>query len=217
VFSSTAAVYGTPQQIPILEDAAKIPINPYGESKWFTERAMEAYGKAYGLRTLALRYFNASGADASGAIGEAHDPETHLVPLIILAALGRRECVRLFGTDYPTPDGTALRDYIHVTDLARAHVMGIEYLKNGGPSTAINVGAGSGYSVREVIRAVERLSGLSVPVQEGPRRAGDPPSLVAAAGKAQQILGWTPQHSSLDEIVESALAWHRKREAQTGA
>lgn len=209
VFSSTAAVYGEPEVVPIPEESRKVQINPYGESKYFIEQALHWYSSAHGLRTLALRYFNAAGADESGTIGEMHDPETHLIPLIIFAALGKRPHIQVFGTDYPSPDGTAIRDYIHVTDLARAHVLGIDYLSQGGASTALNVGTGQGHTVREVIRTVEGLSGMAVPVIEGPRREGDSPSLVALAEKAGKVLGWKPEHSSLDEIVRSALAWHK--------
>ncbi|MBL8216666.1 MAG: UDP-glucose 4-epimerase GalE [Bryobacterales bacterium] len=214
VFSSTAAVYGEPEVVPIPEESRKVQINPYGESKYFIEQALQWYSSAHGLRTLALRYFNAAGADASGTIGEMHNPETHLIPLIILAALGKRPHIQVFGTDYPSPDGTAVRDYIHVTDLARAHVLGIDYLSQGGASTALNVGTGQGHTVREVIRTVEGLSGMAVPVIEGPRREGDSPSLVALAEKAGKVLGWKPEHSSLDEIVRSALAWHREGAAR---
>ena len=209
VFSSTAAVYGEPELVPIPEESRKVQINPYGESKYFIEQALHWYSSAHGLRTLALRYFNAAGADAGGTIGEMHNPETHLIPLIIFAALGKRPHIQVFGTDYPSPDGTAIRDYIHVTDLARAHVMGIDYLSQGGASTALNVGTGQGHTVREVIQTVEGLSGMAVPVVEGPRREGDAPSLVALAEKAGKVLGWKAKHSSLDEIVRSALAWHR--------
>lgn len=209
VFSSTAAVYGEPEVVPIPEESRKVQINPYGESKYFIEQALHWYSSAHGLRTLALRYFNAAGADAGGTIGEMHNPETHLIPLIIFAALGKRPHIQVFGTDYPSADGTAIRDYIHVTDLARAHVMGIDYLSQGGVSTALNVGTGQGHTVREVIQTVEGLSGMAVPVVEGPRREGDAPSLVALAEKAGKVLGWKPEHSSLDEIVRSALAWHR--------
>ncbi|MBV6433588.1 MAG: UDP-glucose 4-epimerase [Bryobacteraceae bacterium] len=210
VFSSTAAVYGAPAEVPIPEDAPKIPINPYGESKRFVEQALEWYGSAYGIRSLCLRYFNAAGADPEGETGEAHAPETHLIPLVIDAALGVRPPVALYGTDYPTPDGTAIRDYIHVTDLARAHVMGIEYLRDGGASAALNIGTGLGHSVREVISAVERISGQPAPLNIAPRREGDSPVLVASALRAREVLGWEPLHSSLEEIVRTALEWSRR-------
>ncbi|HUQ91166.1 MAG TPA: UDP-glucose 4-epimerase GalE [Bryobacteraceae bacterium] len=209
VFSSTAAVYGAPARVPIQEGDPKIPINPYGESKRFTEQSLEWYGTAHGIRWLALRYFNAAGADHDGEIGEMHDPETHLIPLVIDAALRKRGPVQLFGTDYPTADGTAIRDYIHVADLARAHVLGLEYLRSQGTPTALNVGTGSGYSVREVIKTVEQASGLEVPVSVGPRREGDSPELVADASRARGVLGWEPRASSLEEIVATALAWHK--------
>ncbi|MBI4908472.1 MAG: UDP-glucose 4-epimerase GalE [Acidobacteria bacterium] len=208
VFSSTAAVYGNPREIPIPEDAPKEPINPYGESKRFIEQVMEWYSSAHGMRALSLRYFNACGADPDHEIGEMHNPETHLLPLIIYASLGLRPSIQVFGTDYNTADGTCLRDYIHVTDLARAHVSGLAYLKNVGVTTACNVGTGSGHTVRELIRAVETLGGKPVPVTEGPRRGGDAETLVARATLARDLLGWQPRHSSLDEIVSTALRWH---------
>src|SRR5271157_2610426 len=190
VFSSTCATYGVPESVPITEGAPQHPINPYGESKLFVEKMLAWYGKAYGLKSVALRYFNAAGADPEGELGEAHDPETHLIPLIIQAALGRRPFVEIYGTDYPTPDGTAIRDYIHVTDLAAAHVRALEYLADGGESRALNLGTGQGYSVREVINAVGKISPHPVPFREGPRRAGDPPVLVADARHAGEALGW---------------------------
>jgi UDP-glucose-4-epimerase GalE len=210
VFSSSAAVYGNPQKVPIPEDHPKEPVNPYGETKLAMERALQWYGNAYGLKWVALRYFNAAGADAEGEIGESHDPEAHLIPLTILAALGRRPHVEIYGTDYPTPDGTALRDYIHVTDLGDAHVRALEYLAGGGESRALNLGAGQGYSVREVINAVGKISPHPVPFREGPRRAGDPPVLVADASHAGKVLGWKPQHSELEAIIRDAWNWHSK-------
>jgi UDP-arabinose 4-epimerase len=214
VFSSTAAVYGVPDASPIPEEAAKQPINPYGEAKYFTERLLNWFSQSHGFRCLALRYFNAAGADPDLEIGEMHSPETHLIPLIIYAALGKRPPVKVFGTDYPTPDGTAVRDYIHVSDLARAHVLGVEYLAAGNSSNAFNLGTGCGASVLEVLQAVEKASGAPVPHELGPRREGDPPSLVAQSDRAREALGWTPQHSSLDSIVQTAWAWSRKAIAQ---
>ncbi len=208
VFSSSAAVYGNPVKVPIPEDHPKEPVNPYGETKLAMERALQWYGNAYGLKWVALRYFNAAGADADGELGESHDPEAHLIPLAILAALGRRPHVEIYGTDYPTPDGTALRDYIHVTDLGDAHVRALEYLTGGGESRALNLGTGQGYSVREVINAVGKISPRPVPFREGPRRAGDPPVLVADASHAGKVLGWKPQHSGLDTISQNAWNWH---------
>jgi UDP-arabinose 4-epimerase len=210
VFSSSAAVYGDPQEIPIPEDHPKLPTNPYGETKLAMERALQWYGKAYDLRWIALRYFNAAGADPDGELGESHAPETHLIPLTVQAALGQIPQVEIYGTDYPTPDGTALRDYIHVTDLADAHVRALDYLARGGASRALNLGTGHGYSVREVINAVGRIGQGPVPVREGPRRAGDPPALVADARHAGEALGWKPRLSGLESIVRSAWDWHSK-------
>jgi UDP-glucose-4-epimerase GalE len=209
VFSSTCATYGLPEYIPIDELHPQQPVNPYGESKLFIERTLKWHGVAHGLRSAALRYFNAAGADADSEIGEDHEPETHLIPLVIQAALGQREQVSIFGTDYPTTDGTAIRDYIHVTDLGDAHVRALEYLLGGGESIALNLGTGRGYSVRDVITSVENMSGRKVPVINAPRRAGDPPELVADAAAAKQSLGWEPQHSSLDNITKTALEWHQ--------
>ncbi|PYV14056.1 MAG: UDP-glucose 4-epimerase GalE [Acidobacteria bacterium] len=181
VFSSSCATYGVPAKLPIAEDQVQLPINPYGESKRFVERALEWFGRAYGLGWVALRYFNAAGADADGQLGEDHDPETHLIPLAIRCALGHQSHLEVYGTDYPTPDGTAVRDYIHVGDLAKAHVLALQHLLKGGQSSALNLGTGRGYSVREVVAAVERISGEPVAVRETARRLGDPPVLVAEA------------------------------------
>ncbi|MGH9452390.1 MAG: UDP-glucose 4-epimerase GalE [Terriglobia bacterium] len=217
VFSSSAAIYGTPQAVPIPESHPASPVSPYGESKLFVEQILRWYGNAYGIRWTALRYFNASGADPDGEIGEDHDPESHLIPLIIKAALGHIPQVEVYGTDYPTPDGTAIRDYIHVADLAEAHVRALHYLVEGGESCALNLGTGQGHSVREVIEAVNRRAAQqsggprSVPFREAPRRAGDPAALVADPSRAQKVLKWVPQHSSLEEIVTSAWAWHSSR------
>lgn len=216
VFSSTAAVYGIPLSSPIPEDALKQPINPYGEAKYFTEKLLNWFAQAHGFRCLALRYFNAAGADPDLEIGEMHSPETHLIPLIVYAALGKRPPVKVFGTDYPTADGTAIRDYIHVSDLARAHVLGVEYLQSGnvsrseGSFSAFNLGGGSGASVLEVLHSVAKLSGSTVPHELGSRREGDPPALVAQSEMARQALGWTPQYSDLDTIVQTAWSWSRK-------
>jgi UDP-glucose-4-epimerase GalE len=209
VFSSTCAVYGTPDRVPITERTAKAPLNPYGETKLAIERALHWYGEAYGLRYAALRYFNAAGADPDGEIGEDHDPETHLIPRVLRAALGRGDPVEIYGTDYPTPDGTAIRDYIHVTDLAVAHVRALDYLRRG-ESIAVNLGTGQGSSVREVIAAVERIAGRPVPQRAVGQRAGDPPELVADPGLAHARLGWRARHSDLDTIVRTALAWETR-------
>ncbi len=217
VFSSTCAVYGLPEVIPIREDQALRPVNPYGESKLFVERALHWLGTAHGLRWAALRYFNAAGADPDGELGERHDPETHLIPLVMQAALGEREHVDIYGTDYPTPDGTAIRDYIHVTDLAEAHVRALEHLLNDGDSVALNLGTGRGSSVRDVIAAVERCADRPVPARETARRAGDPPILVADPSEARSVLEWTPRLSRLEQIVETAWSWHHARKSSRPA
>ena len=213
VFSSTCATYGVPEVTPIDERHPQRPVNPYGESKLIVERTLHWFSQAHKMRHVSLRYFNAAGADPDGEIGESHDPETHLIPLIIDAAQGRRPAVSIFGTDYDTPDGTAIRDYIHVADLARAHVAALEYLRRGGESTSVNLGTGNGHSVRDVIRMVESVGGQPVPVLEEARRAGDPPALVAASGKAEKLLGWTPQYSDLRTIVSTSWDWHARQGA----
>ncbi len=211
VFSSSAATYGNPEKVPIPEDHPQKPVNPYGESKLFVERMLHWYGAAYGLRWMALRYFNAAGADPAGEIGEEHHPETHLLPLVAQAALGERASVEIYGADYPTPDGTAIRDFIHVTDLADAHVRALEQLAKGGESAALNLGTGKGHSVLEVIEAVGKLAKKEVPAKKGPRRAGDPAVLVADPGNARRVLGWRPRHSDLETVVQSAWAWHSSK------
>jgi UDP-glucose-4-epimerase GalE len=208
VFSSTCATYGVPTAVPITEDEKQLPINPYGNTKLAVERLLADYAGAYPFGYCALRYFNASGASPDGTIGEDHDPETHLIPLVIQAATGKRPYVEIFGTDYPTPDGTCVRDYIHVDDLAEAHILALEKV-GPGSKLAYNVGIGRGYSVREVIRTVEEVTGKKVPVKEGPRRAGDPPALVANADKVRRELGWAPKYTELRAIVETAWNWHR--------
>ena len=210
VFSSTCAVYGIPEAVPIRETTAKAPLNPYGDTKLAIERALRWYGDAYGLRYVALRYFNAAGADPDADIGEDHDPETHLIPLVMRAALGRGDPLQIFGTDYPTRDGTAIRDYIHVTDLADAHLRALGCLAGGSESMELNLGTGSGHSVRQVIATVERLAGRKVPRCEAPRRPGDPPELVADSTLARERLGWHPQYSDLETIVRTALAWETR-------
>jgi UDP-glucose-4-epimerase GalE len=211
VFSSTCATYGDPRQIPIAEDHIQAPVNPYGESKLMVERLLHWYGAVYGLRWAALRYFNAAGADPDGQVGENHEPETHLVPLAISAAARFIDAIEVFGTDYETPDGTAIRDYLHVTDLAEAHLAALRYLDGGGPSAAFNLGTGRGHSVREVIAMVERVTGQNVAVREVSRRLGDPPCLVADATKAGKLMGWRPQHSALEDIVRTAWNWRMKQ------
>jgi len=206
IFSSTCAVYGEPSSVPIAESTARDPVNPYGVSKLFFEHALEAYDRAYGLRFACLRYFNAAGGDESGEIGELHEPETHLIPSALQAVTGARPELELYGTDYPTPDGTCIRDYIHVTDLAEAHVLALKHLANGGSSVALNLGTGSGSSVKEVLDAVEKVTGRPVPKRIAPRRAGDPPALVADPTRAQNLLQWKATRS-LNEIVRTAWQW----------
>ena len=210
VFSSTAAVYGNPVRVPIPEDHPTAPINPYGEGKLAFEHALGYYAAAYGLGYVALRYFNAAGAAPDAKIGEDHHPETHLVPLVLAAAMGKRENVSVFGTDYPTPDGTCIRDYIHIYDLAQAHILAMAAIEPG-RGRAYNLGNGSGYSVREVIETARRVTGRPVPVKEGPRRAGDPPQLVASSDRIVRDLGWKPEYADLGTIIEHAWRWHQAR------
>jgi UDP-glucose-4-epimerase GalE len=217
VFSSTCATYGMPIAVPITEDHPQSPINAYGESKLMVERALAWSAGAYGLRYAALRYFNASGADPDGETGENHDPETHLIPLVLRSALGLHPQIDIYGTDYPTPDGTAVRDYVHVQDLAEAHVKAVGHLLDGNDSLALNLGTGRGYSVREVIAAAERVTGRAVPRREMPRRAGDPPALVADPRRVNEILGWTPHMSDIDTIVDTAWRWTQKLESARAA
>lgn len=205
VFSSTAAVYGEPARVPILEDDATRPTNPYGESKRMMEQMMQWVSRANGIRYVSLRYFNAAGAIEDGSIGEDHDPETHLIPLILQVPLGRRESITVFGTDYPTPDGTCLRDYIHVLDLADAHALAIDYLGKGGESDIFNLGNGQGFSVKEMIEAAKEATGKEIRVTCGARRAGDPAQLIASSEKARRILGWKPRFTDVREII--ATAW----------
>lgn len=211
VFSSTCAVYGMPQEIPMTETHPVDPLSPYAASKSMVERILADFDRAYGLKSATFRYFNASGADPSGRLGEDHDPETHLIPLALLTALERRESLSIFGTDYDTPDGTAIRDYIHVSDLASAHVLGLEYLLEGGSSEVFNLGNGQGFSVRETLETVRKVTGKDFPVRESSRRPGDAPILVGSSQKARQILGWNPQYPHLDTIVSHAWQWHQKR------
>jgi UDP-glucose 4-epimerase len=209
VFSSTCATYGVPHQVPITEEEPQRPINPYGRTKLMIEQALADYSAAYGIGYAALRYFNAAGAAADGSIGEDHDPETHLIPLVLQAALGQRPHIEVFGTDYPTADGTCIRDYIHVDDLAEAHILALAKLTDGA-ALRYNVGTGRGYSVREVIQTAEAVTRRKVPVKDGPRRAGDPPELVASPAKVMKELGWKPRYIELAPIIETAWNWHRK-------
>jgi UDP-arabinose 4-epimerase len=208
VFSSSCATYGHPKAIPITEEHPQQPVNPYGESKLMVEKMLVWYARAYGLRYTILRYFNAAGADPEGELGEMHDPEPHLIPRVIAAALGSLPTIEVYGTDYDTVDGTAVRDYIHVTDLAEAHVAAMRYLQSGGASAVFNLGTGRGHSVRQVISAIEHVSGRRVPFKDLPRRPGDPAELVADAHEAVQCLAWRPRHSDLNRIVQTAWAWH---------
>ena len=209
VFSSTAATYGEPENIPILESDRTCPTNPYGETKLAMEKMFKWTAEAHGLRYVSLRYFNACGADESGTIGEAHNPESHLIPLILQVPNGKRETISIYGTDYDTPDGTCIRDYIHVTDLAQAHILAVQYLNNGGESDIFNLGNGVGYSVREIIETARKVTGHPIPATETSRRAGDPARLVASSEKAKSVLGWKPVHDSLEEIIASAWNWHK--------
>jgi UDP-glucose 4-epimerase len=210
VFSSTAAVYGIPQSSPILESAPITPVNPYGESKVMVETMLRWFDTVHGLRSICLRYFNASGADPEGGLGEEHDPETHLIPLM-LRAVKTGQPLTVFGKDYDTPDGTCIRDYIHVNDLADAHIRAVEALLSGGKSDQFNAGSGSGYSVLEMIRGVEEVTGRKVPYIEGPRREGDPPALVANSDKLRRVLGWTPRYEGIREIIASAWGFEEGR------
>lgn len=210
IFSSTCATFGVPELLPIMERAVQCPINPYGRSKLMIEQILEDYDQAYDIKHVALRYFNAAGADLEGEIGEDHTPETHLIPLVIDTALGKREKIEVYGTDYATSDGTAVRDYIHVTDLADAHVKALELLERKNESDQFNLGTGAGTSVQEVIDMVNKVSEMKIPVVYGPRRAGDPPALVAGASKAKEVLAWIPQYSDLKTIISTAFKWHSR-------
>lgn len=211
VFSSTCATYGIPKTVPIPEDHPQNPINPYGASKLMVERMLSDFDTAYDFKSVCFRYFNAAGADPNGLLGEDHNPETHLIPLVLQTALGKRESVSIFGTDYDTSDGTCIRDYIHVTDLANAHVLGLEYLLKAGDSTVFNLGNGNGFSVQEVIETAKEVTGKEIKVQKCDRRPGDPPILVGSSDKARTILGWHPQYGDLKDILSHAWKWHQNR------
>ena len=211
VFSSTCAVYGMPKEIPMTENHPHNPLSPYAASKDMVERILADFDIAHELKSVAFRYFNASGADPSGLLGEDHDPETHLIPLALLTALGKRKQLYIFGTDYDTPDGTAVRDYIHVNDLAAAHVLGLEYLLKGGDSQVFNLGNGNGFSVKEVIETARQVTGAEIPALESDRRAGDAPILVGSSNKVRNMLGWDPQYADLTKIISHAWQWHQKR------
>lgn len=209
VFSSTAATYGEPESIPILESDRTEPTNPYGETKLSMEKMMKWTGVAHGLRYVALRYFNACGAHVDGEIGEAHNPETHLIPLILQVPNGQREKISIYGDDYDTKDGTCVRDYIHVTDLAQAHILAMKYLVNGGESNVFNLGNGVGFTVKEVIETARKVTGHPIPAEITPRRGGDPAQLIASSAKAKEVLGWNPEHADLEEIIATAWKWHK--------
>lgn len=211
VFSSTCATYGQAQIIPIPENHPQAPINPYGASKLMVEKILQDFNAAFGLKSVTFRYFNASGADPSGMLGEDHTPETHLIPLVLLSALGQRDSISIFGNDYPTPDGTCIRDYIHVSDLAQAHVLGLKYLLEGGETEVFNLGNGNGFSVKQVIDTAQQVTGREILSVECPRRFGDPPVLVGSSDKARKILGWHPQYEDLALILGHAWQWHQKR------
>ncbi|MBB5037481.1 UDP-glucose 4-epimerase GalE [Prosthecobacter dejongeii] len=207
IFSSTCATYGNPVHVPMDESHPQAPVNPYGASKWMLERVLRDCDHAWGLKSVFLRYFNASGCDPEGQIGEDHDPETHLIPRILMAAAGEIADITVFGTDYPTPDGTCIRDYIHVNDLASAHALALGYLRGGGSTEAVNLGTGRGFSVNEIIQTAQAVTGKSIPVSYGPRRAGDPPELICQPAKAKALLGWEAQHQDPREHIQSAWNW----------
>ncbi|NEP11872.1 MAG: UDP-glucose 4-epimerase GalE [Symploca sp. SIO1A3] len=211
VFSSTCATYGVSETIPIPETHPQQPINPYGASKLTVERMLKDFGAAFGLKSVTFRYFNAAGADPTGLLGEDHTPETHIIPLVLHTALGKRKSFSIFGTDYPTPDGSCIRDFIHVSDLATAHVLGLDYLLNGGETDAFNLGNGNGFSVREIIEAARQVTRREIPVEEHPRRPGDPPILVGSGEKASKVLGWHPQYPDVTQIIAHAWQWHQQR------
>jgi UDP-glucose 4-epimerase len=210
IFSSTCSTYGNPIEIPITEDHPQRPINPYGKGKLMVEEILKDYNQAYGLKYVSLRYFNAAGADPDCEIGEWHVPETHLIPMVLDVALGREDNVKIYGTDYETPDGTCIRDYIHVTDLADAHILALEYLKNGGESEFFNLGNGNGFSVKEVINTARKVTDKEIEAIEWDRRPGDPPVLVGSSEKAKKILKWTPKYAELYKIIKTAWEWHKK-------
>jgi UDP-glucose 4-epimerase len=213
VFSSTCATYGLPQEVPLVETHPQVPINPYGRSKLMVENILADFDHAYGLKSICLRYFNAAGADPSGQLGEDHSPETHLIPLVLLTALGQRDHISVFGSDYPTPDGTCVRDYIHVLDLAEAHLLALKYLQTRNQSDAFNLGNGNGFSVKEVIDVAKKISGKDFKVKFEDRRPGDPAALIGSAEKAKNLLGWQPSRNNLATIIEHAFEWHKKRHA----
>lgn len=208
VFSSTAATYGIPEEVPIKETTPQNPINPYGESKLMMEKIMRWADKAYGIKFVPLRYFNVAGAKTDGSIGEDHMPETHLLPIVLQVAMGKRDKLQIFGDDYNTPDGTNIRDYVHPLDLADAHILAVDYLKAGNPSTAFNLGSSTGFSNREILEAARKVTNKEIPAEIAPRRGGDPDVLVASSTKAREVLGWKPQFDDISKIIETAWKWH---------
>lgn len=213
VFSSTCATYGIPDIIPIPESHPQKPINAYGATKLMVERVLQDFDKAYDFKSVCLRYFDAAGADPAGRLGEDHTPETHLLPLVLLTALGKRDAISIFGTDYPTPDGTCIRDYIHVTDLAQAHIQSVQYLLNNGTTQVFNLGNGNGFSVQQVIKTAQHVTQRSIPVLKCDRRPGDPPVLVGSSDRVRQVLGWQPKYEDLSTIITHAWNWHQRRHA----
>ena len=211
VFSSTCATYGVPNSVPIKEEQPQNPINPYGATKLMVERMLQDFAHAYDFRSVCLRYFNAAGADPEARLGEDHNPETHLIPLVLQTALGHRESISIFGTDYDTPDGSCVRDYIHILDIAQAHILALEYLLQDGKTDVFNLGNGNGFSVKQVIETARKVTGKEIKVQMSDRRPGDPPVLVGSGAKARNILGWQPQYSNLEDIIAHAWQWHQKR------
>ena len=210
IFSSTAATFGQPQQSPITEQTPQQPINPYGVSKLMMEQMMRWVDQAYGIKSVALRYFNAAGALADGSIGEDHNPETHLIPIILKTAMGQQDTLKIYGNDYQTPDGTNVRDYVHVTDLAQAHILALKYLQAGNPSTAFNLGSNQGFSVQEIIQAARKVTQKAIPAEIAPRRGGDPDILIADSSRAKSILGWQPQYTDIQAIIKTAWTWKQK-------
>lgn len=208
VFSSTAATYGIPEKMPIMESDPQNPINPYGESKLMMEKIMRWADEAYGTKFVALRYFNVAGAKPDGSIGEDHGPETHLIPIVLQVAQGKRDKLQIFGDDYNTPDGTNVRDYVHPFDLADAHILAVDYLRNGNASNAFNLGSSTGFSNLEIVEAARKVTGKEIPAEIAPRRGGDPDSLIASSDKAREVLGWKPQFDNIERIIETAWAWH---------
>jgi UDP-glucose 4-epimerase len=210
IFSSSCAVYGIPEAIPITEDMPKLPVSPYGAAKHFIEETLRWYERAYGLKYISLRYFNAAGADPEGQTGEVHDPETHLIPLVLMTAIGKREFIEVYGTDYETPDGTCIRDYIHVMDLAGAHILALDFLEKEGASGAFNLGSGRGYSVMDIINASGKITGKTITFKKGIRREGDPPILIADSSRARSVLGWRPEYEDMETIIRHAWGWVQK-------